>query len=580
MSDPVREVVGDDLPAGEYAASSPEAGMRMGLQAGAAQARALLCHRPALALALAGALSVLAIPPFHLWPILGLTLPVLFWALEQTAERPTVRCRLTSALWRGLAFGFGYHLAGLYWIGSAFLVQPERFALIMPFAIGGLAAFLALFHGGAAILAGATLPATRGLVRRIAVLALALMASEWLRGHILTGFPWNTLGQALTMPLPLMQSVGLFGIYGLTAIAVLTLATPLVAISAHGPRRALPVIVLVTAVPLALLFAYGAIRLAAIPTTYVEGVRLRLVQPSIDQRDKFDNTKRRWIFDRHLELSGAPPTPQSATEGWDATLSPTHVIWPEAAIPFFLRREPGAFAAIRAALPDTAVLFAGTFRLDVDPAIPDEAIKAYRIFNVAAAVGGNGGLITLYDKRHLVPFGEYLPARPLLNALGLENLTRTRGGMHPGEGPRPYLSVPGLPPVEPLICYEAIFPEEVATGRDRPGVLLNLTNDAWFGITTGPYQHFHQARLRAVEQGLPLLRSANNGISAVVDPLGRVTAALALDAVGVIDHGLPRPADRPPYGCWRGLIELAVALALAAWVISGLKVWTRRGGSS
>ncbi len=524
-------------------------------------------RRPLLTLFFTGAVSVLAMAPFHAWPVLFLTLPALFWAIEDASKAPSLDDRVGRGFRRAWAFGFGFHAAGLFWIGSAFLVQPERFALIMPFAIAGLAAGLALFHGLAGALASAMFARATGPMPRLAGLALALLASEWLRGHILTGFPWNTLGQALTIPLPLMQAVGVLGIYGLTAAAVVVLATPLVVAAAAPAKRPYLAISLATVFPLLLAFAYGWVRLEAAPTRYEPDVRLRLIQPSISQRDKFDDTKRRWIFDRHLELTRTPP-PTSAATPWSPG-PPTLVIWPEAAIPFFVRRVPEAHAAIAEALPNGAALIAGTFRLNVDPAIPDERIKSYRIYNIAVAYGDDGRLMALYDKLHLVPFGEYLPAPELLNALGLENLTRTRGGMASGRGPRPLIELPGLPPLEILICYEAIFPEEVATGSPRPGVLVNVTNDAWFGLTTGPYQHFHQARLRAVEQGLPLVRSANNGISAIVDPVGRVTASLPLDASGVIDHGLPRPAAPPPYAHLRVWSDLFSAIFMLGWFLTG-----------
>ena len=558
----------------EFTSTQPERGLRPGRRprldrlAGHLQRRTVdtLCWRPALTLGFAGALSVLAMAPFHAWPVLFVTLPVLFWSIEEGADGTARYNHLRAALWRGWAFGFGFHVAGLFWIGSAFLVQPERFALVMPFAVAGLAAGLALFHGLATVIAAGLMRFTASPLRRIASMAAALMATEWLRGHILTGFPWNTLGQALTMPLPLMQATGLIGMYGLTALTVLSLATPLVAAAAPATRT-LKAIVLATLLPLALLCSYGWLKLAANPTVYEPDVRLRLVQPSISQRDKFDDTKRRWIFDRHLELSATPvKTPRDTP--WKPG-PPTHIIWPEAAIPFFLRRTPAVSAAIAAALPGASALIAGTFRINVDPAVPNHQIKSYRIYNTAVAIGGDGRLITLYDKLHLVPFGEYLPAPGLLNALGLDNLTRTRGGMLSGSGPRPILDLPGLPPLEVLICYEAIFPEEIATGPVRPGLLVNLTNDAWFGVTTGPYQHFHQSRLRAVEQGLPLVRSANNGISAVVDPVGRVAARLELNGAGVIDHGLPRANESPPYARWRYWIELALILLLLGWILTG-----------
>ncbi len=534
----------------------------------------LVERRPFVSLFGAGAVSVLAMAPFHFWPVLFFTLPVLFWSLDSTADAAGPAWR--SAAWRGWAFGFGYHLAGLYWIGFSFLVQAERFAVLMPFAISGLTAALGLFVALAAVVYARARPWLPTELSRIIALALVIMVAEWLRGHILTGFPWNVLGYALTMPLPLMQWAGLIGIYGLTAVTVISLTTPLVVLAAGStstPRLTRPwsMILLATVAPLAFATLYGVWQLNLHPTALDTSVRLRLVQPSFSQKDKFVESKRGEIFLRHLALSGKPPEPgaNGAPSG-----RPTHIVWPEAAIPFFARRNRKALAGFDNALPDDVRVIAGTFRINVPPNVPNERIKAYRVFNTAMVFGGDGAVKSHYDKIHLVPFGEYLPVQQVLEAFGLENLTRSAGGLEPGKAPRQLMRVAGLPPVEMLICYEASFPGEVAQGPKRPGIMINLTNDAWFGVTTGPYQHFHQTRLRAVEQGVAMLRSANTGISAIVDPMGRILSRLELNEIGVIDGALPRAIRAPVYALYGHLVELAMLLAMLTYL--GVSALIRR----
>ena len=377
----------------------------------------LAARRPFVTMFTAGAASVLAMAPFHLWPVLFFTLPALFWSLESAAETGEPVWR--SAAWRGWAFGFGYHLAGLYWIGFSFLVQAERFAALMPFAISVLTAALGLFLALAAVVFAYTHPRLPTQMTRIVALAVAIMAAEWLRGHILTGFPWNVLGYALTMPLPLMQWAGLIGIYGLTAVTVIALATPLVVLADRpggsiGRHRPLTMILLATAAPLAFATLYGVWQLSLHPTKFDTSVRLRLVQPSFSQKDKFVVSKRDEIFLRHLTMSGQPPEP-----GANGTRAgrPTHIVWPEAAIPFFPRRSRKALTSFDNALPDDVRVIAGTFRVNVPPDVPNERITAYRVFNSAMVFGGDGQVKSYYDKIHLVPFGEYLPAQHILSLL-------------------------------------------------------------------------------------------------------------------------------------------------------------------
>ncbi len=518
--------------------------------------------RRAAVACLAGVLSVLAMAPFFLSPVLFLTLPVLVWLVDGTGPYPRAQSLPglgsgRAALRAGVAgwwFGFGYFVCGLFWIGEAFLVEAETFAWLLPFAVTLLPAGLALFFALAS--AAARLAWHSGLAR-ILVLAVALSLAEWLRGHIFTGFPWNTLGYALTAQLPLLQTAGIFGIYGLTLLTVLIFATPLVLwdeAQAHQRRKAVIAICLAAALPLAVLTGIGALQLMRQPIAIDDSARLRIVQPSIPQREKWQADKQAANFDLHLMLSR-----QDAAGRRDELAGISHVIWPEAAMPFLPLDRPEALAMIADLLPRGTHLLTGALRMERTVA------GERRAYNSLIVFGQGGTLAGLYDKIHLVPFGEYLPFQTTLEAIGLQQLTRLRGGFSAGAAPRADLVIPGLPPVGALICYEAIFPTELVQGSQRPGVFVNLTNDGWFGNSIGPHQHLHQARVRAVEQGVPVIRAANNGISAVIDAQGRVLASLALDQRGVIDSRLPPAGAATPYarfGEWLFAALLLVALAV------------------
>jgi apolipoprotein N-acyltransferase len=308
---------------------------------------------------------------------------------------------------------------------------------------------------------------------------------------------------------------------------------------------------------------FGAIRLASHATAFVDGVRLRIMQPNLQQDVKFNYSAKQQVLDRYISLSDRATGPQSA-----GLRDVTHLIWPESAFPFFLTREPDALAQIAAMLPPGTVLITGAVRA---PATAETGpIK--RAYNSVYAIDHSGSILSVYDKVHLVPFGEYLPFQPLLERLGLEQLTKVQGGFIAGSRRRT-MTVPGAPPLLPLVCYEAIFPDEAVPAGERPGWLLNVTNDGWFGISTGPYQHFQQARLLAIAEGLPLVRAANTGISAVVDPLGRIVRSLTLGSEGIIDAGLPQPIAPTLYarsGDW--LAGLLVAFGLILVVRRRLRI--------
>jgi apolipoprotein N-acyltransferase len=255
---------------------------------------------------------------------------------------------------------------------------------------------------------------------------------------------------------------------------------------------------------------------------YVAGVTLRLVQPNIEQTNKWRDDLRVAQLTKYLELSRRVGTP-----------TPTHVIWPETATPFFVAHEPRLRRVMADIVPPAGALITGALRSTGPGEIPR------RVWNSLHAIDSSGAIVATFDKFHLVPFGEYMPLR---SVVGIGKLTQGGTDFSAGPGVQS-LRVPGLPPFSPLICYEVIFPGEVVAAGDRPEWLLNVTNDAWFGISTGPHQHFSSARLRAVEEGLPLVRAANTGISGIIDAYGRVVARLGLGLEGVVDGPLPRAAD-------------------------------------
>ncbi|MGZ5872013.1 MAG: apolipoprotein N-acyltransferase [Bradyrhizobium sp.] len=503
--------------------------------------------RAAIAL-VAGALSALAMAPFNAWPVLFATFPVVVWLIDGAGAG---RLRgVPAAAMAGWWFGLGYFVPGLYWIGYAFLVDATTFAWLLPFAILGLPAYLALFTAlGFAL---ARLLWTRDASRVIA-LAASLTLSEWLRGQALTGFPWNAFGYALTEPLALAQTGSLIGLWGLTFLAVAIFASPSVLIDkgSHGSR---PWIAPVMALTLLLAMGiFGAVRLSLQPTATVANVRLRIMQPNLQQDVRFNYSAKAAVMHKYLALSDRASGPQSTGVG-DANI----LIWPESAFPFFLTHEADAMAQIANLLSKGTVLITGSVRA---PDAPPGA-RITRAYNSIYVIDHDGSVLSIYDKLHLVPFGEFLPFQDWMERIGLVQLTKVQGGFIPGTRRRT-MEVPHAPRVLPLICYEAIFPGEIVERNDRPGWIINLTNDGWFGISTGPYQHLQQARLRAIEQGLPVVRAANTGISAVIDPLGRMVARLGLGLEGVLDSGLPS-AIPPTVYARSGDIPAAIIVAVAS----------------
>ena len=500
----------------------------------------------ALIALLAGAASSLAMEPFNAWPVLFITFPLAVWLIDGAGAGRLGG--VPAAALTGWLFGLGYFIPGLYWIGNAFLVDAQTFAWLMPFAVIGLPAYLALFTALGFALARVIWTKDAS---RILALAAALTIGEWLRGHVLTGFPWNAFGYALTEPLALAQSASLIGLWGLTFLSVAIFASPAVLIDGRRTRR--PWLAPATAlVSLIAMGAYGAIRLSLHPTEFVDKVKLRIMQPDLQQDVKFNYAAKASVMQKYLSLSDRSTGPQS-TGVRDATI----LIWPESAFPFFLAREADAMAQIADLLPKGTILITGSVRA---PDLPP-GTRITRAYNSIYVIDHDGSILSIYDKLHLVPFGEFLPFQGLMEKLGFVQLTKVQGGFIPGTR-RKTIALPNAPRVLPLICYEAIFPGDIETRGDRPGWIVNLTNDGWFGISTGPHQHLQQARLRAIEEGLPLVRAANTGISVVTDPLGRIVAQLDLGVEGVLDSRLPSAIPPTPYAR-AGDIPAAIIVAIA-----------------
>ena len=495
----------------------------------AARLRALSTWRRLVVAGVAGGVSALAQAPFDLWPLIFLTLPLFVWLIDATgsARRPWL-----AAGQIGWAFGFGYFLIGLHWIAYAFLVDMKAHLWLLPFAAVLMPSGLAFFFALPAGLARLVWPDDW---RRIALFAASLSLFEWLRGHVLTGFPWNLFGYVWSGSETMIQSTSLFGIYALSLITIAAAAAPAALVRTDGTRAGPYGPLAVGVATVVVLFVFGLWRLPSGAMATVDGVALRIVQPNVPQAERWKSEffTRNWRY--LIDLTQSP--------GLETR---THVIWPEAAPPLLMLAEPEALQVVGDVLPDSTVLLTGVVRRE-------NAEPRNRYFNSMAVIDGKGRVLSTYDKAHLVPFGEYLPFEPLLESLGITKITGGEGGYSTGPGVKT-LTLPSGPPVGPLICYEVIFPTAVVDPAARPQWFVNMTDDSWFGPWVGPYQHLGIARVRATEEGLPIARAANTGVSAIIDPYGRIVASLDLNKRGVIDGGLPKALSRTLYARFGDLL--------------------------
>ena len=511
------------------------------LQRGALWCAGLSGWRRHLVALLLGVLAAASLSPVDLTPALLVSMSGLVWLADGVASR-------RGALLLGWSFGFGFFVAGVYWIAAALFVDIAHFWWLLPFAVVALPAGLAIFPALALLAAHEARERFRlAGTPRILVLAAAWCAAEYAQGHVLTGFPWNMLGYAWAGAFPgalaVLQSASVFGIYGLSLVTAVIAMLPARLGDLGGGRHWAAAVAVLLVVALG---AGGAWRLAAGERGTVPGVMLRLVQPSIPERLKNDPRALQQNFLRLLELSAAPGASRV-----------TDIIWPEAAAPPLLERYPELRRRIAEIIPRQGLLLTGAERAE-----PLTGWPPRNFWNSLVALDDKGDIVATFDKAHLVPFGEYVPLRGILP---MDKIAPSIGDFSRGPGPRT-LDLPGLPPVSPLICYEAMFPAAVIDDAHRPQWLLNITNDAWYGFTSGPFQNLAIARVRAVEEGMPLVRAANNGVSAVFDAYGRVTARLDLDAIGVLDAPLPSALpptlyERARDGAFWGMLLLLLAIS-------------------
>lgn len=479
-----------------------------------------------------GIFAVGALPPYYAWPFLFFSVSGLTFLLNRVETKK-------QAAHLGFWFGFGFFSIGLSWVCNAFLIEGMGFEALAPLPLLGFGVWGGLFPLTACAVAFCF---PRG-IRRLIAFAAMWGVMEWVRSWLFTGFPWNPVGSVWAKWPLMIQTASVWGTFGLSAITVLIAGLPGLVVDFRGktywPLWA-PVLMI------SVLAAFGAQRLKTAPemSDTVNGVKIRLVQPNIPQGRKWSRDEAEQNLMKLIHLS--------RSEGAEKI---SHVIWPETATQFLLAEDPFARGMIVSALTPSAILLAGSLRVE-----RDETGQAVKLYNSIVALNDLGVPLGSYDKSHLVPFGEYVPLAGLFPFI--RKMTPVSMDFSAGKGIKT-TAIPRTLPAGMLVCYEVIFPGRVADKKTRPYWLVNVTNDGWYGISAGPYQHFVSAQMRAVEEGLPLARSANTGISGMIDAYGRVSASIALGTEGFIDAGLPRRTEKPTfYGSYGNFVSLALCFVL------------------
>ncbi|MFZ5710890.1 MAG: apolipoprotein N-acyltransferase [Pseudomonadota bacterium] len=472
--------------------------------------------------------------PLQFWWV---TLPALAVLTAAVAGEPGAGRRI----WLGWLAGAGYFAAALSWIVEPFLVEPEKFGWMAPFALFFMAGGMALFWA----LAGAVASVGRGAAGRALGFALGLALADLIRGYVFTGFPWALVGH-VWVGSPVMQAAALVGAVGLSLLTTLAAALP--ALGRTGRGRAVGAAAAVALI--APVWVWGSLRLAAPDAPRDPAIRVRLVQPNATQALKWQEGMWRVFIERQMRAT-------AAAQGRPLDL----IVWPETAVPWLLG--------------DSAPLFDQMIEASggVPVALGIQRAEGVLYYNSLAVIDSLGRVAEIYDKTRLTPFGEYMPLGELARAFGIRAFAAQEGfGYAFGTGTR-VLDLGPAGKVLPLICYEGIFPAYLNAAPERADWILQITNDGWFGNLAGPYQHLAQLRLRAVEQGLPALRSANTGVSAVIDARGRLLQTLALNTDGFIDADVPPSLPRTPYaaaGDWPATV--AIVLGLMALAMSRRRV--------
>lgn len=485
-----------------------------------------------------GVIAAFAMPPAGIWPLMFVGLSVLFYQWFYAV-------RYRSAFFHGYLFGIGYFTTGLWWIGNALLIEGNEFWWVWPISVIGLPALLSFFTGLS--LAIAKIFYHQARLSTWVGFAVLLTLSELVRGTIMTGFPWNLYGYIWSRVPEMLQPASLFGSYVLTFLTVLLATTPVFLWLVRLDRVRRVATAALAVVLMAGMFVYGAWRLSH-ETTYNDSVMVRVVQANIEQSMKWDAAQIVPHFEKHLDLSAKAKIDQDL-----------FILWPETAVPPMLLNNDIARDKIEAMLTAQSN---GNAYLLTGALIHNQDERGDRYYNALVTFDKHAAVRSSYAKTRLVPFGEFIPfqewipLRPVVQFQGFER----------GDGPNTY-QIDDMPGFSPLVCYEIIFPGLVADQNDRPALLAAVTNDGWYGDSAGPYQHFFQVTVRAIEEGLPAIRSANTGISGIIDPYGRVLAQSDLFQETAIDHPLPQPLPptlfaRTGNGAW--LLAIFAVLGLSA----------------
>ncbi|MGE3301968.1 MAG: apolipoprotein N-acyltransferase [Hyphomonadaceae bacterium] len=523
---------------------------RGSLAARIAQLEELAAWRRYAVAAGAGLFSNLAYAPVFFFPALAIGFVALIWLLDGAARRPRP---MRAAFARGWMFAFFYFLGGLYWVYASFEKVDGALIFMVPATLA-LPAGLALFWGAAC---AAMMRFWRPGAVRIVVFTVAIMAAEWARGHLFGGFPWNLPAYVWPAGGAISQAASMIGVYGLSLLTVLALSTP-AALGGAGPAGARVAPLLTAALALGLAWGAGDQRLTRAAAALPGKTIVRVADAGFTQEEKWAPGNEVRVFRGYLDLIDGPRPSRADVD-----------IWPESAVPVLLLEQPDFLDAISAKL--------GPRTLIVGAVRSEPSRRGPVFYNSAVVLTGASGAARLgqiYNKSRLVPFGEFIPLwrqiAPLAEGLRLKALQQIGSGFEPGDPPMRMI-VPGAPPATVLICYEAIFPGLVPRGAERPDWIVNLTNDAWFGGLSGPYQHYNQARYRAIEEGLPLARAASGGISAIIDPYGRPIAATGLKG-GIAEAALPQPLPPTIFARFGGLGPgVTFALVLLLGVALGRK---------
>lgn len=488
-----------------------------------------------------GALAASALPPFYLFPVLFICFSALLLIINQSAS-------WKQAFKYAYIFGFAFFAASLSWIGNALLIDARTFGWLYPIVILACGGFFGLFYAFPAALSFYF----KNIYARYLSFAAFFVLFEWIRSFIFTGFPWNLLGSVLAFSTLTMQPASLIGTYGLSYLVLMVTSAPALYFACRT-RRSLVLGIVLPLFFIAFIIAFGSYKLSAYQDTSSSPVTIRLVQPNIPQTMKWDKASLQQNFNEYINLSAS-----KSLDNID------FVIWGETASPYPLDLDDTHRRQLQAAIPPQGYLITGLVRYEND------YYGNYQALNSMLVINSDSLIEDYYDKSHLVPFGEYIPLRSYLPNW-IRPVANAIGTFKPGTGPK-IINIADYPSFGGLICYEVIFPRQIINPQHRPDWIVNLTNDGWYGDSQGPYQHLVSTQLRAVEEGISIVRSANTGISALINPLGEVLGQIPLNRKGILDVKLPHELNfstaYSKYGNILPLILVFVNIVLAFYLSS------------